>query len=93
MILDTPIAFCNYPGHSYAFQRHSKNRKCIFDAPTANHATALLYRIAITPLSLFARRRRKILGFWGSESIETPLNLIILEVQIALKMKENDARE
>ena len=44
-------------------------------------------------LSLFARRRRKILGFWGSESIETPLNLIILEVQIALKMKENDARE
>ena len=44
-------------------------------------------------LSLFARRRRKILGFGRSESIETPLNLIILEVQIALKMKENDARE
>ena len=32
------------------------------------------------------------MGFGRSESIETPLNLIILEVQIALKMKENDAR-
>ena len=31
-------------------------------------------------------------GILGSKSIEIPLNLSILEVQIALKMKGNDAR-
>ena len=48
--------------------------------------------LLLNPTSVTSREG-KIWGFWGSQSIGISWNLIILELQITLKMKENDAKD